>query len=126
MQFKINSATHQCAVQKMHIINSIQIKCGISYEQWVLLFFETGCLLLEKQIARKFMIDALLTNKELGYWEWFLVFYLEHDETLLDFIAVQNYEAYKNEKKKLIDLYETRSQVSIFLKYNKILNDKRF
>lgn len=120
--FKINNATAQAASAKKEVIAEIKRRCGLTDEAWLNTMFETGCQFVEKEIAHQYFADALLMNSEFGYWDWWVVFYTQHDETLLDYVAVRNAKTYGIEKSNLLSLFEASNQFSYFLKSNRHLN----
>lgn len=122
LPFKINSATQQEAQSKARAVERIKEKCGLSTDAWLIIMFNTGCQFVEAQISRPHMADALLMNKELGFWAWWLYFYMQDDEALADYRAVQSPKSYAMYKQRLITLYEAERQFDRFLNSNKKLN----
>lgn len=124
--FKINNATTIAANPKTAIVAQLLRKCGLTYSQWVNVLFETGCKFIEENVADYYMQKALLENKDLGFWDWWLLFSVEDDETLLDYIGLVSFRSYCHEKQRLIKLYEAHAQFTHFLNANQKLNGKQF
>lgn len=122
-KFKINTATEKAAVQKMEVAASILKKCGMSYQDWADVLFETGCRFIEKNIRQPNIRTCLLQNHNLGFWDWWLVLWLEDDETILNYPAVTNALTYIQEKERLLNLMEPVKQFDFFLTSNAKLNE---
>lgn len=122
-KFKINSATEKAAVQKMEVAASIIKKCGMSYQDWADILFETGCRFIEKNIRQANIQTCLLQNNNLGFWDWWLVLWLEDDEAIVNYPSVTNARSYITEKERLLNLMEPVKQFDFFLISNAKLNE---
>ena len=80
---------------------TVMSKVGIDYEQWVNLLFDLGCLYAERN-APAYMLDALLQNKVFGYWDWWLVQWMNDDKVLQYMDGITSLSIYKREKLSLI------------------------
>lgn len=121
-KFKINTATEQAATQKMEIAASLMRKCGISYQEWADVLFETGCRFIEKNVKQQHLQKCLLQNSKLGFWDWWLILSLEDDEQLVSYPAVKGLSSYILEKERLLNLLEPVKQFDFFLIKNDKLN----
>lgn len=121
--FKINSATQQAADFKIGIIKKVMGKCSIDYDRWVNLVFELGCRYAEQHITDNKLCQALLTNPDFYYWDWWLITFIEDDETLLQFPKILNPSSYTLEKERLLRLMDTADMFDRFLKSNNKLNE---
>lgn len=121
IKFKINTATHTAALSKAGQLTALMQRTGITYEQWINCLFETGCRFIERNVADEFSQNRLLKEETFGYWDWWMVIFINDDETLLQFHTVNSPEIYTIEKQRLISLMDTNSQFRYFLKANALL-----
>jgi hypothetical protein len=87
----------------------------LSKQGYLQTFFETGCQLIEEKFAdNKPMQVKLLQKEEYGFWAWFLIEYMKHDE------AMQNstipYRKYNQYKKMWLDTYRLDVALDNFYK----------
>jgi hypothetical protein len=113
--FKINTATNTAAVEKLEVVEKIKSLCGLTDEIWLHTMFDTGCRFVEMHIDPSFKANALLMDSEFGFWAWWISFYTQHDETLLDYVSVKTPKQYGLKKQTLLTLFEARKQFDHFL-----------
>jgi hypothetical protein len=122
--FKINTATHKAAVQKIQVAEKLMKKVSITHEQWAKILFEMGCVFVERHVSTYYFQTALLQNKELGYWDWWFMLFIEDDASLLNYPSITNIERYIKEKERLLTLMESIKQFEHFLNINTRLSEK--
>lgn len=120
-KFKINTATSKAAVANITIMEAIMHRTGITYNEWVLCLFETGCRFIERNIEDEFTRRRLLQQQCFGFWDWWLVIFITDDESLLQFHSVNSLTIYELEKQRLLSLMDTNTQFRYFLKSNSML-----
>lgn len=123
-KFKINSATQQVGNEKIFVVYKMITRCNMTHGDWVSVLFETGCRFVEKRLPFKALQKSLLTDASLGFWDWWMLIFIEDDETLLTFNNVISFSIYAEEKDRLIHLKEAEDQFNYFLQSNKKLNEK--
>jgi hypothetical protein len=52
----------------------------LSREEYLQLFFEHGCRLVEQTFDCQQTQRQLLQNQACGFWDWYLIEYMRHDE----------------------------------------------
>ncbi len=97
------------------MVEKIKSLCGLTDEIWLYTMFDTGCRFVEMHIDKPYTCNALLMNKDFGFWDWWICFYTQHDETLLDYVSVKTPKAYGLKKQTLLTLFEARNQFDHFL-----------
>lgn len=121
--FKINSQTHKDAMHKKGVIEKIMLQCGISYEVWASILFETGCRFIEDKITILPLQKALLQNSGLRFWDWWIMQFLTDDEWILDCGLHISELQYRREKTRMSLLMITEENFQIFL--NKTLSREK-
>lgn len=74
------------------LIESTRAICelvGINKDDWLSLFFETGCRYAEASAPDLNIAYLWLTNSRFGFWSSFLVEYTQDDATILNWDMVQ-------------------------------------
>jgi hypothetical protein len=122
-KFRINNATESAAIHKMEVASAIMRKCGITYQDWADILFETGCRFVEMNITHPHIRICLLQNQQLGFWDWWLVLSLEDDESVLTYPEVASRASYIREKERLLNLREPVKKFDYFLIQNGKLNE---
>ncbi|HMR84958.1 MAG TPA: hypothetical protein PKE30_17555 [Niabella sp.] len=112
--FKINSATEQAATQKMTVIRNVLTKFKMSHEDWSTCVFEFGCRFIEQYITNEKVQQSLLCNEKLGFWDWWIMLFIEDDEVLLNF-QINGLKAYRHEKRVLLEYKEAYNHFNYFL-----------
>lgn len=120
-KFKINNATEKAVNEKTFIVYKMILHCNMTHDDWSSVLFEVGCEFVEKYMPYKAIQTSLLTDGKLGFWDWWLMLFIEDDETLLTFDSIHSYAI---EKRHLLDLNEAENQFRYFLQSNKKLNEK--
>lgn len=106
---KIKQQSHSRKTGKSRIecVRELCTTLEISSEEWLLLFFETGCQVAE--ILAGEMALEYTTNERIGYWNWYLNEYIHDDEELLR-IGINNKEQYFELKNEIpIRVYEIKA-----------------
>jgi len=113
--FKINTTTNTAAVEKQQVVEKIKSLCGLTDEIWLHTMFDTGCRFVEMHIEKTPAANALLMDKAFGFWDWWLCYYTQHDETLLDYVSVKTPKAYGLKKQTMLTTFEAHKQFTHFL-----------
>jgi hypothetical protein len=119
--FKINSATQQAANQKLNVIRGIIKRKNIGHDNWMSLLFELGYQFIERHIRDAETRDALLKDRTYRYWDWWMVVFINDDESILDDRNVKDLLTYTREKTVLIHLCETYDLFKQFLRSNPMI-----
>ncbi len=120
-KFKINTATQKAAIQKMEVAASIMRKAHIDASQWSAILFNVGCKFIEQNIADTQLQQRLLQDEKLCFWDWFIIVFINDDETLLNYHHINNAATYTSEKERIIYVLQCTNQLQYFLKSNKEL-----
>lgn len=111
---KATNKTAQAANEKITISKSVMQSAGIEYEQWANLLFDLGCLFAEKY-APPGWAECLLQNKALGYWDWWLVQFMDDDKTLQYIDGITSQRIYQREKLNLLYRQEVKEDFNHLL-----------
>ncbi len=80
------------------------------------LFFEIGCNAIEHIYAKdKPARDWILKGKDCGFWAWFMVEYISHDEQLHK--SSTPYRDYEKAKRLWIETFKFYDALNNFFKY---------
>ncbi len=102
------SQTQHAAEQMIKQSQSIMHRCRITYEQWVFLLFENGIRFIENTVLPDLQ-QSFKTDKKIGFWDWWLVAYMEDDAKLLTFTVPLNSDRYEVHKEQFMlrkDVYD--------------------
>lgn len=80
---KKNSHTQRQADNCIYVVSEILRVVGITHMQWLELFFETGCLNVERGGPSPVWAMEMLTDERQGYWARYMAAYIQDDEHLL-------------------------------------------
>lgn len=103
-KFKINQPSNKINYTQLvgnaflQVQHDILHKAGISKFQWNMLLFESGCALVEQVYTHAEAALQELREKKYGFWDWYIVKFLQHDEHLLqenDSISANEYYTLK-------------------------------
>jgi hypothetical protein len=95
-QQRKDSITACDTIRYSNVVATICRHTLLTRQQYLQLFFETGCLLVEETFDCKITQQALLQNPKYGYWDWYMVQYLQHDEVFsYANMPYRNYSRYK-------------------------------
>lgn len=100
--------------EKMNISRSVMQSAHINYEQWINLMFDFGCLFAEKYAPSGWAI-CLLQNKAVGYWDWWLMQYMNDDKVLQYIGGITSPAIYKREKLNLLYSGEVKKEFNQLL-----------
>lgn len=102
-------------IKYTNIVATICKYVQITRDGYLETFFEIGCQLVEQKFKdNKPMQIKLLQKVKFGFWDWFLIEYMQHDE------AMQNstipYRKYNEYKKNWLDTYRLDNALETFYK----------
>ncbi len=104
---KPQSHSRKGAKSRIECVRELCITLEISSEEWLSLFFETGCQVAE--ILAGEMALEYTTNERIGYWDWYLNEYVHDDEELMR-IGVKDKGLYFKLKNEIpIRVYESKA-----------------
>jgi hypothetical protein len=103
----------------LHFKNVVRRTCKhtlITMGEYIKLFFEIGCTAIELIYkGDKPALAWILTNKKCGYWAWFMVEYIRHDEKLHN--SKIPYRDYEKTKLIWIDTFCFHEALDNFFKH---------
>lgn len=80
---KTKTATHTAAVELQSVIHNTMSVTGVSSEDRSRLIFELGCRFIEDRVPDEELRYDLLVEKDLGFWNWWVVAFANDDKMLL-------------------------------------------
>jgi hypothetical protein len=124
MMTKAKNTAEQIAKERAKTSHEMMDLVGATYDQWVWLVFDTGCLLVERYISQPFMQQYLLTDKAVKFWNWWLMEFMDDDAILFDDKFCIDYADYHQAKMELLTDKNQYARFNYFLMRNKLLNGK--
>ncbi|MFC4262442.1 hypothetical protein ACFOWM_06120 [Ferruginibacter yonginensis] len=77
------SQTHKDVSGFKNIISRVCYNTKITADAYQMFFFDYGCKFIEHIYKDDYISQMkILTQEKLGFWKWFLIKYIKHDEDL--------------------------------------------
>ncbi len=119
MKKLLNSAVEVASEKRMQASKAVMHNAGVSVDQWSKVLFELGCAFIERWIRPLYMQQCLLQNPALGFWDWWIVQFMDDDIELMDH-RIGNCHRYIINKRHLLELPELFNQFEYFLQRKNI------